>query len=175
MHLRPATPDDAEPITAIYNDAILHTTAILWHQPKDVSLWRDRLTNRPAKFPAFVAVDEAGAVVGFATLGPYDDKCGYRDVAELSVYLAEHARGQGLGKRLCEAVILAGRAAGLSHVLSRITAGNDASFKLHDDLGFRHVGTLEALGEKFGKRHDVLLYQLRLDGEPGPAVPVRAE
>jgi phosphinothricin acetyltransferase len=164
MYLRPATPDDAEPITAIYNDAIEHTTAILWHDPKPVSLWRDRLTDRPAKFPALVAEDDAGRVVGFAVLGPYDDKCGYADVAELSVYLEEAARAQGLGKELSKAVIEAGRAAGLRHVLSRVTVGNAASFKLHDDLGFTHVGTLKDLGEKFGKRHDVLLYQLRFDG-----------
>ncbi|MEM1353264.1 MAG: N-acetyltransferase family protein [Planctomycetota bacterium] len=162
MHLRPATTDDAEPIGAIYNDAIAHSTAILWHEPKPVSLWRDRLTDRPARYPVIVATEEAGGVVGFAALGPYDDKCGYDAVAELSVYLVEHVRGQGLGRRLSEAVIKEGRAAGLRHVLSRVTAGNDASFRLHDELGFRHAGTLEQLGEKFGQRHDVLLYQLRL-------------
>lgn len=162
MPIRRATPDDAEPITAIYNDAIATTTAIMWHRPKPVSLWRERLIDRPAMHPAIVAEDDAGEVIGFATLGPYDQLCGYEHVAELSVYLAEDARGKGLGKQLAAAVIEAGRSAGLRNVLSRVTAGNAASVKLHDDLGFRHVGTLEQLGEKFGQRHDVLLYQLRL-------------
>ena len=60
------------------------------------------------------------------------------------------------------AALEAGRAAGLYSVLSRVTEGNDASFALHDRLGFRHVGTLEKLGEKFGRRHDVRMYQLVL-------------
>lgn len=162
MLIRPATKDDAEPITAIYNDAIANTTAILWHEPKPVSLWRDRLTNRPAHFPVLVAEDESGAVVGFALLGPYDDKCGYDGVAEWSVYIASASRGQGVGLVLSEAVIEAGRSAGLSSVLSRVTEGNTASERLHERLGFTKVGTYRKLGQKFGKRHDVIAYQLVL-------------
>lgn len=162
MHIRPATPDDAEAITAIYNDAIRHTTAVLWHEPKPVSLWRDRLTGRPAHFPVLVATSDSGAVVGFALLGPYDDKCGYDGVAEWSVYLAQGARGQGIGLRLSEALIAAGREAGLHSVLSRVTEGNTVSERLHARLGFTKVGTFKQLGQKFGRRHDVIAYQLVL-------------
>ena len=162
MTIRPATPDDADAITAIYNDAILHTTAILWHKPKDVSLWRNRLIDRPAQFPVRVAEDPGGVVVGFALLGPYDDKCGYDGVAEWSVYLAQASRGQGIGMQLSQAVIQAGRAAGLHSILSRVTEGNTVSENLHERLGFRKVGTFQKLGQKFGKRHDVIAYQLVL-------------
>jgi len=106
-----------------------------------------------------VAEDDGGVVVGFALLGPYDDKCGYDGVAEWSVYLAEPAQGRGLGLALSEAVIEAGRAAGLHSVVSRVTEGNIASFRLHEKLGFREVGRFEKLGEKFGQRHDVIAYQ----------------
>ena len=162
MTIRPATPDDADVITAIYNDAIANTPAILWHDPKPVSLWRERLTDRPAHFPVLVAEDDGGVVIGFALLGPYDDKCGYDGVAEWSVYLAENSRGQGIGLALSQAVIEAGRAAGLHSVLSRVTEGNDVSFRLHEKLGFTKIGTFKKLGEKFGKRHDVIAYQLIL-------------
>lgn len=160
MLIRPAKLDDADAITAIYNDAIVNTTAILWHEPKPVSLWCDRLTDRPAHFPVFVATDESGAVVGFALLGPYDDKCGCDGVAEWSVYLAEGSRGRGIGMALSEAVIQAGRQAGVYSVLSRVTEGNTASERLHERLGFTKVGTFQKLGQKFGKRHDVIAYQL---------------
>jgi len=167
--LRPAMLDDAEAITAIYNDAIANTTAIMWHQPKPDLYWRDRLADRPAKFPALVAVsDEArgnpgsGRVIGFTTLGPYDDLCGYCDAAEWSLYVEAACRGQGVGKALALAVIDAGRVAGLHSIISRVTAGNDASARLQASLGFRHVGTFENLGDKFGQRHDVLVYQLVL-------------
>ncbi|MGB0767063.1 MAG: GNAT family N-acetyltransferase [Phycisphaeraceae bacterium] len=159
MPIRPATPDDAEAIAAIYNDAIVNSTAILWREPKPVSLWRDRLADRPARFPVFVAEEGGGAVIGFALLGPYDDKCGYEDVAEWSVYLEAGSRGLGIGRRLSEAVIEAGRSAGLHSVLSRVTEGNAASERLHAALGFREVGRFEKLGSKFGQRLDVIAYQ----------------
>ena len=162
MIIRPATTADADAITAIYNDAIANTTAILWHRPKPVSLWRDRLTDRPAHFPVRVATDDGGAVIGFAMLGPYDDKCGYDGVAEWSVYLEEASRGQGVGLALSEEVVQAGRDAGLHSILSRVTEGNTVSEKLHERLGFTKVGTFQKLGQKFGKRHDVIAYQLVL-------------
>ncbi|MFN3166058.1 MAG: GNAT family N-acetyltransferase [Phycisphaeraceae bacterium] len=163
MRIRPATPDDAEAIAAIYNDAIVNTTAILWHTPKPVSLWRERLTGRPSAFPVLVAEDESGAVVGFALLGPYDDKCGYKDVAEWSLYIDQARRGKGVGRSLADALFDKARADGRLHsVLSRVTAGNEASFRLHDRLGFTKVGTFKGLGEKFGERHDVVVYQLLL-------------
>jgi len=163
MTIRPATPDDAEAISAIYNDAIVHTTAILWHEPKPAKLWRERLADRPARYPVRVAEERAQdgsvSVVGFALLGPYDDKCGYDDIAEWSVYLDEAARGRGLGRSLSEAVFEAGASAGLHSVVSRVTEGNRASERLHERLGFRLVGRFEKLGQKFGRRYDVLLYQ----------------
>ena len=162
MLIREATPNDADAISAIYNDAIVNTTAILWHDPKPASLWRDRLTDRPACFPVLVAADGRGAVIGFSLLGPYDDKCGYDGVAEWSVYIAANARGQGVGLALSEAVIEAGRSVGLHSVLSRVTEGNTVSERLHDKLGFTRVGTFKALGQKFGKRYDVIAYQLVL-------------
>ncbi|MEO0475690.1 MAG: N-acetyltransferase family protein [Planctomycetota bacterium] len=162
MQIRSAKPDDADAISAIYNDAIVKTTASLWHEVKPASLWRERLTDPPAYFPVLVATDDHGAVVGFSLLGPYDDKCGYDGVAEWSVYLAENSRGQGIGMALSEAVIKAGRAAGLHSVLSRVTEGNTVSERLHEKLGFTKVGTFKALGQKFGRRHDVIAYQLIL-------------
>ena len=163
MLIRPATPADADAIAAIYNDAIVNSTAILWHAPKPASLWRDRLADRPSRFPILVAQDEGGAVLGFEMLGPYDDKCGYADVAEWSLYIAADHRGKGVGRALAEALFAKARADGELHsVVSRVTEGNHASFKLHDRLGFTKVGTFKQLGQKFGKRHDVIVYQLIL-------------
>lgn len=163
MHLRPATPDDAEPIAEIYNDAIENTTAIMWHEPKPASLWQGRLTDRPERYPALVATDPAGGVVAFTMLAAYDDKCGYRDVAEWSLYVAPAWRGRGVGRALGQAVLAAARDQRLLHsILSRVTQGNAASERLHQRLGFREVGSLKRLGSKFGQRYDVILYQLIL-------------
>lgn len=162
MQIRLANCDDAEAIAAIYNDEIVGGNAVMWHEPRPVRVWRERLNGRPDRHPVLVAAESAGPVVGFTALGSYDPQCGYEEVAEWSLYVAAAARGQGLGWRLAEAVLAAGRTAGLHSVLSRVTGDNAASHRLHARLGFRQVGVFEQLGRKFGRRHDVVVYQLVL-------------
>jgi len=167
MPIRPATPDDAIAITAIYNDAIENTTAVLWHEPKPATQWQDRLADLSDKYPVLVAQEPTGQIMGFAGLFTYDSKCGYDDVAEWSVYIAPTCRGRGVGRALAEALINTAREKarsgdGLHSIVSRVTAGNTASAHLHDRLGFRVVGTFKRLGHKFGQRHDVIAYQLIL-------------
>ena len=165
FQLRPATHADALAITRIYNAAIEATSAIMWHDPKPTAYWGDRLLiTRPAQYPVWVATQGEGnaeQVIGFSALGAYDALCGYVDVAEWSLYIDTDFRGQGVGRALSQTILQAGKNAGLRSVLSRVTAGNAASIALHQSLGFRLVGTLEKLGEKFGQHHDVLMYQLR--------------
>lgn len=163
MPIRPATPDDAEPITAIYNDAIANTTAVMYHTAQPVTRWQQLLADkRPARHPFLVNVDDAAGVVGFAKLDAFDPRCGYDDVADLAVYIHAEHRGHGIGRGLMRALIDTGRDTGLHSILARITADNAASIWLHESLGFQHVGTYHALGHKFGQRHDVSEYQLVL-------------
>ncbi|MFI4860916.1 MAG: GNAT family N-acetyltransferase [Phycisphaerales bacterium JB063] len=167
MPIRPATPDDADAIAAIYNDAIEHTTAVMYHTAQPASLWREKLAaERSPRRPFLVAittVDGRETVAGFAKLDAFDPRCGYDDVADVAIYIGPNFRGQGIGRALLVALIDAGRAAQLHSILARITADNAASIKLHESLGFRPVGTYRQLGHKFGKRHDVCEYQIILD------------
>ena len=167
MPIRPATPDDADAITAIYNDAIANTTAVMYHTAQPTSLWQQQLTKqRSARHPFLVAVDDAGTVQGFAKLDHFDPRCGYDDIADLAIYIAADCRGQGVGKSLMITLIDQGKTAGLHSILARITADNPASIHLHKSLGFNLVGTYKNLGHKFGKRHDVSEFQLMLNTGP---------
>jgi len=162
MPIRPATIDDAEAIASIYNDAIEKTTAVMYHLPQPAAHWVAQLADRKPRHIFLVNEDETGGVVGFAALNPFDPRCGYDDIADLAVYIAEDHRGHGLGRALMRALIDAGREAGVHSVLARITTDNAASIFLHESLGFALVGTYKQLGKKFGKRHDVSEYQLIL-------------
>lgn len=163
MPIRPATVDDADAIAAIYNDAIAHTTAVMYHIAQPAALWCDMLsTKRDARHPFLVAEDESGRVAGFAKLDAFDPRCGYDDVADVAIYIDADHRGRGVGRALLVALIDAGESAGLHSILARITTDNAASIKLHESLGFALVGTYRKLGHKFGKRFDVSEYQLIL-------------
>jgi L-amino acid N-acyltransferase YncA len=87
-----------------------------------------------------------GQVVGWAALSPVSRRCVYGGVAEVSVYVAESARGQGIGRALLSALIDASEAAGIWTLRAGIFPENEASVRLHKSCGFRVVGRRERIG-----------------------------
>jgi L-amino acid N-acyltransferase YncA len=107
-----------------------------------------------------VAVGD-GAVVGWAALAPVSDRCAYAGVAEVSVYVAAAAAGQGVGRALLERLVADSEAAGIWTVQAGIFPENAASLALHRRCGFRTVGVRERLGKMDGRWRDVVLLERR--------------
>jgi L-amino acid N-acyltransferase YncA len=103
-----------------------------------------------------------GDVVGWCAVVPYSRREVYRGVGEESVYVADRARGSGVGRALLEALIASARAGGLWTLQAGIFPDNEASLALHRALGFREVGVRKRLGELNGAWRDVVLLELRL-------------
>ena len=108
-----------------------------------------------------VARDSDGAVVGWAALSPVSARPVYRGVAEVSVYVAEDARGRGVGRRLLEALIAASEHDGRWTLQAGVFPENEASVALHTACGFRVVGRRERPGRLRGVWRDVLLLERR--------------
>jgi phosphinothricin acetyltransferase len=102
-----------------------------------------------------------GEVVGWAALSPVSDRCCYAGVAENSVYVAERARGQGIGTALLTELVESSERAGIWTLQSGIFPENAASVALHERCGFRVVGVRERLGRLNGVWRDVLLLERR--------------
>jgi L-amino acid N-acyltransferase YncA len=100
-------------------------------------------------------------VVGWAALSPVSGRCVYGGVAEESVYVAEEARGGGVGRALLEALIARSEAAGIWTIQTGIFPENEASVRLHERVGFRIVGMRERLGRHNGVWRDVLFLERR--------------
>ena len=165
--LRDAEPRDGAAIAAIYNDAVARTTAI-WN---DVTVdAADRVAwmtaRQDAGHPVIVAVDAEDEAIGYATYGPWRPHDGYRHTVEHSVYVRGDQRGQGLGRALMDSVIERARAAGIHVMIAGIEAGNAGSIRMHESLGFTHVGTAAQVGTKFGRWLDLTFLQLTLDADP---------
>lgn len=159
MPLREANEDDLPGILAIYNDAVLATTAIWNDTPVDLANRRAWLDDRRARgFPVLVA-GEGAEVLGYASFGDFRPFEGYRISVEHSVYVAQPARGRGLGRVLVEALFEPARALGKQVMIGGITGGNTASIALHERLGFRETGRLLGIGTKFGQRLDLVFMQ----------------
>ena len=156
--IRKAVDDDIPAITKIYNEAILNTTATFDLEPKSVSSQRKWFKGHGSKNPILVAVIDNN-VIGWISLSEYSTRCAYADTAELSLYVEESFRNQGIGKKLIQAILDEGQKAGLHTVISRIAGGNEISIHLHKQFGFDDVGVMKEVGNKFGKLLDVFIMQ----------------
>ncbi|WP_027897634.1 GNAT family N-acetyltransferase [Zestomonas thermotolerans] len=164
--IRTAGEADLPGILAIHNDAVVHTTAIWNETPTDLAERRAWLHERTAAgFPVLVAVDAAGAVLGYASYGPWRPHEGYRHTVEHSVYVRDGVRGRGIGKALLQALIDHARDAGLHVMVGAIESGNAASIRLHQRLGFTITGQMPQVGRKFGRWLDLTFMQLILTPE----------
>lgn len=169
MLIRNATITDSAGIAAIYNDAVLHTTAIWNELSVDAANREAWMAERQAAgYPVLVAVNEAGEVMGYASFGDWRAWDGYRHTVEHSVYVRKDCRGGGVGKTLLIALIEQARAIGKHVMVAGIESGNHASVQLHINLGFEMVGRMSEVGAKFGKWLDLTFLQLKLDDNNEP-------
>ncbi|MBZ0298149.1 MAG: GNAT family N-acetyltransferase [Anaerolineae bacterium] len=100
-------------------------------------------------------------VVGWAALSPVSSRCVYAGVAEESIYIAESARGQGIGKVLLPALVEASEQAGIWMLQTGIFPENKASIHLHEWCGFRVLGVREKIGQLDGVWRDVAFMERR--------------
>jgi L-amino acid N-acyltransferase YncA len=94
-----------------------------------------------------MACDETGRVIGWACLTPVSDRCVYVGVAEVSVYVAQAARGRGVGDDLMREVIARSEVLGVWTLQAGIFPENKSSIALHVRNGFREVGRRERIGK----------------------------
>lgn len=175
MEVRDAGPGDVEGILAIYNDAVLHTTAIWNETTVDAANRAAWLADRQrAGYPVLVAAGPDGGVLGYASFGDWRPFDGYRHTVEHSVYVRADRRGEGLGAALMRALIVRARALGKHAMVAGIDAGNAGSIRLHRKLGFEEVGLLREVGTKFGAWLDLAFLQLTLDARTDPDGPRRS-
>ncbi|MEX6501534.1 GNAT family N-acetyltransferase [Pseudomonas zhanjiangensis] len=169
--IRDASTADLPGILAIYNDAVLNSTAIWNDSPVDLAnrqAWF--AARRQQGYPILVAVDDAGEVLGYASFGDWRPFDGFRHSVEHSVYVRADQRGLGLGPALLGALIERARDCGKHVMVAAIESGNAASIHLHQRLGFITCGQMPQVGCKFGRWLDLTLMQLTLN--PGAEPPI---
>ncbi len=171
IYIRPADSDDAAAIADIANQGIEDRASTFETAPRTVEDIAARLTDT-ARPPFLVAVDAAGAVMGWASIGSYRSRDCYRGIGEFSVYLDRAARGRGLGKQLLAALIEAARTAGYWKLLSRIFTFNMASRALCRSAGFREVGIYEKHAQLDGKWLDTVIVERLIPENMAPGFPI---
>ncbi len=162
MNVRLAVASDAEAIRRIYNHEVEHSTHTFDLVPRSLEEQEEWLAARDGALGVVVA-EVGGGVRGFASLSEYRARAAYRTSVESSVYVDVEWRGQGLGRRLLEELIVLAAARGFHTMIARIVGGHEASIRLHESLGFSVVGTEREIGRKFGGWLDVVVMQRMLE------------
>ncbi len=155
MRTRPAHPNDAAAIAAIYNQGIAERIATFetrLRRPEEILQWFD------GRHPV-VVVEAEGCVVAFASTAPYRARECYAGVAEFSVYVAPAWRRRGAGRAAMLALIEAAAAAGFWKLVSRVFVENRASRALLRSLGFREVGIYQRHARLDGIWRDVVIVE----------------
>jgi phosphinothricin acetyltransferase len=162
MQIRPADPErDAAACAAIYAPFVTDTAVSLEDVAPPAAEFGERIARLQLTHP-FLVADEGAGAVGFAYGSPHRERPGYRWAADVSVYLAEQARGRGIGRALYAALLERLTDQGFFMACAGITLPNAASVALHESFGFERVGVYRRIGWKAGAWRDVAWFQCPL-------------
>ena len=168
--IRPVRDDDFPAITAITNYYIATSTIHFAYEPL-APTYLHEVWRRSERHPWYVA-EEAGSVAGYAKAGGWRDRAAYDWTTEIGLYVADSARGRGIGRALYAALLDELARRGFRSAIAGITLPNDASVALHHAFGFQSVGVVRDAGFKHGRWCDVEFFQKRFTtsaSSPGAA------
>ena len=157
VKIGPMSPADWPTVRAIYLEGIATGNATFEQAAPEWEKW-DSGHLRDARI---VARSDAGDVLGWAALSAVSGRCVYAGVAEVSIYVAERARGRGVGRQLMTRLVAESETAGIWTLQAGIFPENSASIALHQSAGFRVVGQRERIGQVNGRWRDVVLMERR--------------
>ncbi|WP_270174146.1 GNAT family N-acetyltransferase [Diaphorobacter sp. ED-3] len=158
--IRASRDEDVAAITAIYTHHVLHGTGTFEIDPPTAQDMAARRADVLAKGLPYLVAEEAGQVLGFAYCNWFKPRPAYRFSAEDSIYIADAARGRGLGRQLLEALAMQAEAAGVRKLMAVIgDSANAGSIGVHRAAGFTDVGVMRSVGWKFGAWRDIVLME----------------
>jgi L-amino acid N-acyltransferase YncA len=143
-------------VREIYLQGLATGQATFETQPPDFTDW----DNNHLPFGRIGAFSNE-RLVGWAALSRVSKRSAYNGVAEVSVYVATDARGNGVGRALLRALITESERNGIWTLQASIFPENLASLKLHESLGFRRIGYRERISKLNGVWRDTAILERR--------------
>jgi phosphinothricin acetyltransferase len=155
VSIRQLRPEDWPSVRAVYEEGIRDGNATFETETPSWERWDASHTELR------LVAERDGAVAGWAALSPASARRCYRGVGEVSVYVADDARGAGLGRALLDELVRRSEHDGYWTLTAGVFPENGASLRLHKACGFRELGVRERLGELNGVWRDVILLERR--------------
>jgi L-amino acid N-acyltransferase YncA len=174
--IRLASEDDSAAIAEVYRPYVEDSRISFEERAPDAAEMARRIIgDRPGYYP-WLAADDGGRILGFASSSPFRTRRAYRWSVETGIYLAAGAQGKGVGKALLSALTRLLERQGYVAAIGAIALPNAPSVRLHEALGFTAAGTYRGTGYKLGTWIDVGLWQKDLAPRShAPAEPLPFE
>ncbi len=163
--IRPARASDAQAIGDIYAWHVAGGTATFDTVAPEAQAWAAKIGESIERGWPFLVAEREAQVVGYAYAARFRDRAAYAQTCEDSIYIANEARGYGIGTALMLALLAAARTSGFQQMIAVIGGGEPASVALHAKCGFNHAGRLRNVGHKFGRALDTVYMQCDLTGQ----------
>lgn len=163
MLIRKAEQKDLPELLGIYNYEVVNGVSTLDLNPRSLADWQFWFDHHNVENHPLYIAEIDGRVAGYSSLSSYREKEAYKSTVELSIYISLDYRKRGLATALMAYILEEAKADTRTHmVVSVITAGNEASCKLHEKFGFAFCGTVPEVGKKFGMYQDIVTYSLKV-------------
>ena len=162
IDIRPATPDDAAALLAIYAPYVAETAISFEYEVPSEEEFRQRIIGFSKEYPYLVA-EEDGRIVGYAYAHIFHGRAAYQWSVETSIYVDCHEKRKGIGKVLHEALEEALKAQGILNMEAAIAYIEEEdeylthdSIRFHEWMGYKKVAHFHQCGRKFGRWYDVV-------------------
>jgi phosphinothricin acetyltransferase len=159
--LQPVTMADMEEMTALFNYYVLHSVATYTERPVSVEVFEALMSFFPG-YPALTVRVDSGTLAGFGLLRPYSQIAAFAGTAELTMFIRDGYTGMGYGSALLNALEAAASAMGIHSIVATVSSLNGPSLLFHRLRGFTEQGRLAGIGERNGRRFDVVFLQKAL-------------
>jgi L-amino acid N-acyltransferase YncA len=156
LEIRDLRPADWSEVACIYAEGIATGDATFETDVPSWEAWDGGHRPRPR---LVTTLEET--VVAWAAVAPVSTRSAYRGVAEISLYVAERARGRGVGTALLARFVRAAEDEGIWTLQTSVFPENEASLALLGSAAFRVVGRRERIGRHEGRWRDTLLLERR--------------
>lgn len=161
LTIRPAVADDFPSVAELTNRYIVGSAVHFSYQPVTADELRQHWEATRERYP-FLIAHKGDAFAGYAKAGVWRSRDAYQWTTEVGIYVTKESQGKGVGRELYALLLKRLRTAGFHSAIGGITLPNAASIRLHQSLGFEHVGTVRQAGFKLDTWHDVAFYQKML-------------
>ncbi|MBQ8448832.1 MAG: N-acetyltransferase [Clostridia bacterium] len=165
VKIRIVCADDEENLLKIYSPYIEKTAVTFEYAPPTVAEFRARIEKTVSRFP-YLAAEYCGNIIGYAYAGYYIPRAACDRACEVSIYLAEEARGMGLGKMLYSKLFEILSCQNITNIYASVAFAekedeylSHASARFHSKMGFSEIGRFRKCGCKFGRWYDLIWFE----------------